>query len=224
MKAICILIVMFLFSSIALLGSDPELKRLIKERENQSAILKQLADSAIQGRVAKMYLLNVQMQKVLLIDDSIIRHTASLISSEKALSDSLTIEEQRASKLALNNSQLIEKTKSDLKMIFIMKIAIAFLLLFLVVLLYLLLFRKKAPAFDVEKAKLEIDNLQKENNVLQSQISNMQAKEQKISDTIDRAVESRISVLQSQLDAANEKNRSILSKIEKLIKDLSSVN
>ena len=224
MKTNCILLIAFLIGSLPLFASEPELTRLINERSVQSDILKKISDSIIPGRVAKMYLLNMQMQKVILIDDSIIRHTNSLIKSETALSDSLTVEEQRAAKLTLINGELTERNKNDLKMINILKTTVALLLLLLLVLLYFLVFRKKQPVFDVAKAKRDIDDLQKENNALQSQISILRAKEQKVIEDIDKTIDSRIALLQSQLDAANNKNKSILSKIEKLIKDLSAVN
>ncbi len=224
MKTIRILLFTCSLISASVFGSDTELRRLIQERNEQSNYLTKLNDSLIPGRITKLYLLNDRMQKIILTDDSIIRHTESLIASESALSDSLRAEEQRAAKLSIEYEQLIIRSQNDAKMILIMKAAIAGLLVCVLILLYFAVFRRKPTKVISKEYKAELDLLQKENNTLQSQIANLQTKEYKINEEINRAVELKTASLQSQLIEANERNKSILSKIDKLIRDLSSVN
>lgn len=223
MKAISFCLIVCLLVSSSLYAVDAELNRLINERNDQVAYLNKLNDSIIPGRTIKLYLLNAQMQKVLLTDDLIISHTEALMASESALSDSLSVEELRAAKLYLENSQMNDRTRNDARMLLILKTAVGILILGLLILIYILAFRKK-PLIKDKSDRSELDRLMQENNSLQSQISNLLIKEQKINEEIDRAVETKTTSLQSQLDAANERNKSILNKIDKLIRDLSSVN
>ncbi|HLN53357.1 MAG TPA: hypothetical protein VK212_06575 [Lentimicrobium sp.] len=237
MKTISIIGIICLLITTSLSAADSELNRLILERNQQNKRLQYLSDSIIPGRMTRLYLLNDQMQKILQIDDSILRHTESLINSESALNDSLRAEEQRAAKLSLDYEQLVIRSRNDSRMILIMKTSTGVLILAVLVLLYLLLYRRKSQKnYDMEA---EIDSLVKENNALQSQVSNFQVREERIKAEIDKEVELKTTTLkseidkevelktadlQAQLNEANERNHSILNKIDKLIRDLSSVN
>lgn len=192
---------LFMILSVSLFADNTQLNRLIRERDHQLQLFMSLQDSSIPGKMVKTYLLNEQLLKMKAIDDSIIDITKQLSLSESKALDSLKIAQQDISKLRFDNETMQQRTINDMRMLLIMKIAVAVLIVSLLIVIYFL-FRKKGDDEDIES--------QEENKLLDFENEKAELKQE-----IDRVrmhesdlkfeLESTIRDMKDQLNSINDR-------------------
>jgi hypothetical protein len=187
--------------SVSLYADNAQLNRLIRERDHQLQVFLSLQDSSMPGKMTKTYLLNDQLLKMMAIDDSIIGITNQLSLSESKALDSLNLAQESISKLKFDNETMQQRTKNDLRMQLIMKIAIAILFVSLLIVIYFL-FKKKGDEEEVE-SKEEIKLLDFENEKAELRLEIDRAKMHESNLRIE--LESSIRNLQDQLNSVNDR-------------------
>lgn len=171
---ISLLLVLLSFLAFA---DNKELKQLLTERQNRSVEYKSIADSAIPGKLIKIYLLNEQLHKVVSIDDSIIELTHNLIENEAKLSDTLQRANTHIQELTLLKEQLLEKAKNDMKMLLVLKIASAVLIIIVLVFIYMYInIRNKNSEEDTTRLS-NIEELEKQNHALLNEIDRLKIRD-----------------------------------------------
>lgn len=193
--------VLFMILSVSLYADNAQLNRLIRERDHQLQVFLSLQDSSMPGKMTKTYLLNDQLLKMMAIDDSIIGITNQLSLSESKALDSLNLAQESISKLKFDNETMQQRTKNDLRMQLIMKIAIAILFVSLLIVIYFL-FKKKGDEEEVE-SKEEIKLLDFENEKAELRLEIDRAKMHESNLRIE--LESSIRNLQDQLNSVNDR-------------------
>lgn len=193
--------VLFMILSVSLYADNAQLNRLIRERDHQLQVFLSLQDSSMPGKMTKTYLLNEQLLKMMAIDDSIIGITNQLSLSESKALDSLNLAQENISKLKFDNETMQQRTKNDLRMQLIMKIAIAILIVSLLIVIYFL-FKKKGDEKEVE-SKEEIKLLDFENEKAELRLEIDRAKMHESNLRIE--LESSIRNLQDQLNSVNDR-------------------
>jgi hypothetical protein len=208
------LLLLFCLNSHA---SNEDLKRFLKDREQLEISYKRLQDSVFPGRVLKLYLINEQLLKITSKDDSIINITNSLIKSEAAYIDSLKQLNTRLAELSFDNDRLQERTLNDLKMMLILKIAVAVLLVSILVLIYFLATKRRKEGVDRDFEE-EISGLESLNISLKKEIERQKVRELQFKDDLERSVKSE----QDRYNALNESYNQNLSEIQQLKKTISN--
>lgn len=179
-------LLLFCLTSIA---DNSEIQRLLNEREEQSIIYHSLIDSVIPGRLTKMYILNNQLQTIVSIDDSIILNTYSLIDKEAIAYDSINKVNQRLALLAFDNDRLQQRTTNDMKMLLILKLAVAFLLVSFLILLYFATVKLNRKKSGTEVQFGLLSGLESENSNLRTEVERMKTREFSLKDELDRGLQ-----------------------------------
>ncbi len=215
MKTISSLLLMFLcFNTYA---SNDDLKRLINDRKQLEISYQRLQDSLIPGRVLKLYLVNEQLLKITSVDDSIINLTSSLIRSEEAFTDSLKQANTQTAQMSFDNERLQERTVNDMKMMLILKLAVALLLVALLILIYFLVTKPKKVGAD-RNFEEEISGLESLNVSLKKDIDRQKVRELQFKEDLERSIQSE----QKRYNALNERYNQVLSEIQHLRKTTSN--
>lgn len=199
---ISLLLMFFCFNTYA---SNDDLKRLINDRKQLEVSLQRLQDSLIPGRVMKLYLINDQLLKITSKDDSIINLTNLLIKSEEAHADSIMQSNTRLAQISFDNNRLQERTVNDMKMMLILKIAVALLLVVILVLIYFVVSKRKEIG-DNRNFEEEISGLESLQNVRELQFK----------DDIERSLKSE----QERYNVLNESYNHVLAEIQLLRKTI----
>lgn len=204
-----LLLLLFCLTSTA---NNNELKRLLNEREQQSVRYQLLIDSVIQGRLTKMYILNNQLQNIVSKDDSIILNTYSLLDNEAVINDSINKVNQRLALLAFDNDRLQQRTTNDMKMLLILKLAVAFLLLAFLILLYFATIKlnRKRSGSEVQFGLLS--GLENENSNLRTEIERIKAREFSLKDELEQ----NLQLHQDKFALLNEKYNQLFAENQKL--------
>jgi hypothetical protein len=211
MKAICsFLLLLFCFNAQA---SNDDLKRLLNERKQLEISYQNLQDSMIPGKVLKLYLVNELLMEMVSKDDSIILATNSLMKREKAYEDSIKKANIRLTELNFDNNRLQERTVNDMKMMLILKIAVAVLLVALLILVFVIFSRKNKDGTD-RNFEEEISGLESLNISLKKEIDRHKIRELQFKDDLDRSIQSE----QERYNGLNEKYNQLLVEIQQLRK------
>lgn len=210
MKTISTLFLLLLcLTSIA---DNSEIQRLLNEREEQSVIYHSLIDSVIPGRLSKMYMLNNQLQNIVSKDDSIILHTYSLLDNEASAVDSINKVNQRLALLAFDNDRLQQRTTNDMKMLLILKLAVALLLVSFLILLYFATIKLNRKKSSTEVQFGLLSGLESENANLRTELERIKAREFNLKDELDRGIQ----LHQDKYALLTEKFNQLLAENQKL--------
>ncbi len=195
------------------------IRRLLNERENQSIRYQSLVDSLIPGRLTKMYILNNQLQNIVAKDDSIILNTYLLLEKEAGISDSLNKLIQQNAVLSFDKQRLQERTENDMKMLLILKVAVAFLLLSLLILIYFISVKMNSKKSDKDVKFGLLSGLENENANLRGELERAKTRELNLRDELDRAVQ----LQQDKYSLLNEKYNQLFAENNKLKQSTSSL-
>lgn len=210
MKTISTLFLLLLcLTSIA---DNSEIQRLLNEREEQSVIYHSLIDSVIPGRLSKMYMLNNQLQNIVSKDDSIILHTYSLLDNEASAVDSINKVNQRLALLAFDNDRLQQRTTNDMKMLLILKLAVALLLVSFLILLYFATIKLNRKKSSTEVQFGLLSGLESENANLRTELERIKSREFNLKDELDRGIQ----LHQDKYALLTEKFNQLLAENQKL--------
>lgn len=201
MKILNILAILLL--SITVSANNDDLNRLLNERQQQIVNFQVMQDSVVPGNARKQSMLYNQLLLIKSLDDNIINSTQQLMGVESSIRDSLQTINSHLLTVSEDRDMLQQRTTNDMRMLLIMKVVIGILLLGILFLLYLYFSKTKSKQESVEMVPDSMDtpNLSQERDQMIKQIDE----------------------LQKQLTEVKAKNASILTKINKLISDLSSV-
>lgn len=194
------------------IADNSEIQRLLNEREEQSIIYQSLIDSVIPGRLSKMYILNNQLQNIVSKDDTIILHTYSLLDNEASAIDSINKVNQRLALLAFDNDRLQQRTTNDLKMLLILKLAVAFLLVSFLILLYFATIKLNRKKSSTEVQFGLLSGLESENANLRTELERIKAHEFNLKDELDRGIQ----LNQDKYALLTEKFNQLLAENQKL--------
>jgi|GEM_PF-2310658 len=194
------------------IADNSEIQRLLNEREEQSVIYHSLIDSVIPGRLSKMYMLNNQLQNIVSKDDSIILHTYSLLDNEASAADSINKVNQRLALLAFDNDRLQQRTTNDMKMLLILKLAVALLLVSFLILLYFATIKLNRKKSSTEVQFGLLSGLESENANLRTELERIKAREFNLKDELDRGIQ----LHQDKYALLTEKFNQLLAENQKL--------
>ncbi len=191
--------IVFIFLCFVAYGNQSDLNSLIRDRNKFAIDYQNIKDSVISSRAWKNYLLVQTSDSIMRIDNKIISLSVDLMIKYDSLENSVSNFSKTNLALMTENDQLNRRTLNDIRMILILKIAIAVLFVGLLVAIYF-----------IYKLRSESTN---ENKHLLQEIQDR-------NDQLKRKLEET----ENQLSEVSSKNKSILTKINKLISDLSNVN
>lgn len=233
------LMILVLFSLITSANTD-DLNRLIDRRNQQNMIYQSLVDSAITNRWVKQSLIFNQLQVIKSLDDSIIDRSALIAKTYSSIDDSLNKSNSQLLLLSNEVDRVKAKAVNDMRMLLILKIAVAVLLLVVLALIYVLY--RKRPGSDQKKDMLEkkVRELEVERDHTKNEILRLKNSESQLKNELEKGVQvnsyikqitqerdklaGQIESLNNQLADSKTKHEAMLRKINKLISDLSGVN
>ncbi len=188
------------------------IRRLLNERENQSIKYQSVVDSVIPGRLTKMYILNNHLQNIVSKDDSIILNTYLLLENEARINDSINKLIQHNALLSFDKERLQERAKNDMKMLLILKIAVAFLLFTILVLIYFISVRLNKRRSEKEVKFGLLSGLENENVNLREELERVKSRELNLKEELDRTLQ----LQQDKYALLNEKYNQLFAENNKL--------
>lgn len=222
MKAVTTALLCFI--SIICFGIKNSGNNLLIERENLVLEYQKLTDSSFVNRNLKQLLINEKLLAIKDLDEKLIQ---AQYTSNQALTDSLTAVNKKIAGLSFDKERMELRTRNDLRMILILKVAAALLIVSILILIYFLA-TKAGKKTLLARLNEKMTSLEKEKDELNAEIYRLKTintsllKNDKSGENAQ--LESQVNILKEQLEEARLKNKSILQKIDKLISDLSGVS
>ncbi len=216
MKTVCtLLLVICSFISFA---SDVDFDNLKNQRNDKAEQFQGIKDSLISPRSWKNALLLEQAEMLIMIDDSIMNHTMQRELELNSIQDSLTELSKNYIALQSKSEQLEVRALNDIRMLLILKVAVALLLVGLLITIYFI-YKLSGEKNKILENNKPIVESEREQGALY--ISSQQKDELQIQNEL---LKKKVTDAENQLQSMKIKYESMIGRINKLITDLSRLS